>query len=151
MADFSIRPRDRFIQEADWRKLYVLTKNWKSDLLFYRDDLEFLDHLVDMYFIDLSKGGNSDKVIEIEKELIITEKLCASLLFKVNKNLAHIADLIYNPFKYDSYQFRKEHQLLEDKLCNFLKVLKENKKEIFSLTAQVAKNEEIVNQVVLAN
>ena len=39
-----------------------------------------------MYFIWLSKGNAIDKVIDIEKKLITTEKLCASLLFMINNS-----------------------------------------------------------------
>ncbi len=33
------RPKGKFIQEANWQELYVLTQHWKKDLEFYKDDL----------------------------------------------------------------------------------------------------------------
>lgn len=148
MEDFRIRPKDRYIQEADWRKLYALTECWKCDLLFYRDDLKFLDFLVDKYFIWLSVDENIEEVMEIQNSLTLIDKLSASLLFNVNKHLACIADLVYNPHKYDSSQFRKEHQILEDKLNDFLKIFRENRKEIFALAKQMLKSEELASSVV---
>lgn len=151
MQDFRIRPRGRYIQEADWRTLYVLTKSWKSDLEYYKDDLEFLDYLVDKNFIWISNYQNFEKVFKLQKKLIVTEKLCASLLFMVNKHLTYIADLIYNPYKYDSYQFRREHQMLEDKITHFLNELRASRKEVFALTENVIKSEALEQQVELVN
>ena len=151
MEDFRIRPRDRYIQEADWRTLYVLTKNWKSDLMYYKDDLEFLNNLIDKNFILISHDEDIEKVLMLQKKLVVTEKLCATLLFMVNKHLTYIEDLIYNPFKYDSYQFRREHQMLEDKITHFLNDLRANRKEVFDLTEHVIKSEALEQQVTITN
>ncbi|MFK5973327.1 MAG: hypothetical protein QM485_08600 [Flavobacteriaceae bacterium] len=62
MNDFRKRPKDNFIQETNCQELYVLTNHWKSDLLFYKDDLIFLHHLIDKYFIWITKKDNLTKV-----------------------------------------------------------------------------------------
>ncbi len=51
MSSFRSRPKDRYIEEGDWQPLYVLTEHWKSDLSFYAEDLKFLAHLIDNYFM----------------------------------------------------------------------------------------------------
>jgi hypothetical protein len=55
MRNFINRPKDDCIREADWQKLYILTEHWKSDLLFYKQDLKFLHHFIDKYFLRISK------------------------------------------------------------------------------------------------
>ncbi|WKB81223.1 hypothetical protein QYR09_15915 [Cellulophaga lytica] len=46
MSNFRNRPADNYINEANWQQLFLLTKHWKSDLLFYKDDLRFLHQLI---------------------------------------------------------------------------------------------------------
>ncbi len=150
MENFRIRPKDRFVQEADWRKLYALTNYWNSELLFYKDDLQFLKDLIDTYGIWLCNDELIIELTTVENRLIKTKKICIALLIMVNKHKSQLADLIYNPFKYDSFRFRKEHEILEDKLSDFLKDFREDKKEVFNLTKQILKSEELAPQIVLS-
>ncbi|SNR59493.1 hypothetical protein [Lutibacter flavus] len=148
MSDFRNRPNGNYIFEANWQELYVLTKHWKSDLLFYRDDLKFLDHLIDKYFIWLSKKENIDQVREIEVSLVETDKLCSTLLLQVNKHLSHLAGLMEDPFKYDSHKFRTEHQILEDKLAGFVKTFRDNRKKVFAVTEHVIESEKLEHLII---
>lgn len=148
MSDFRNRPNGNYIFEANWQELYVLTEHWKSDLLFYQDDLKFLDHLIDKYFIWLTKKENLDQVREIVNGLVKTDKLCSTLLKEVNKHLSHLAGLIDDPFKYDSHKFRTEHQLLEDKLADFVKTFRENRKKVFAVTEHVIESEKLEHLIV---
>jgi hypothetical protein len=148
MSDFRNRPNGNYIFEANWQELYVLTEHWKSDLLFYRDDLKFLDHLIDKYFIWLTKKENVNQVRKIEKSLVETDKLCSTLLLQVGKHLSHLAGLIDDPFKYDSHKFRAEHQLLEDKLADFLKAFRENRKKVFAVTEHVIESEKLEHLIM---
>ena len=147
MNDFRNRPKDNYIHEADWQKLYILAEHWKSDLMFYKDDLRFLHHLIDKYFLWLSKKQNIDMVQEIEVNLLKVDKQCASLLKRTNKHLHHLAELIDNPFAYDSHKFRTEHEILEDELTQFLKDFRKNRKEVFKITEHIIEGEELVRQL----
>lgn len=149
MNEFRNRPKDDYILEADWSKLYVLTEHWKSDLLFYKDDLTFLHHLIDKYFLYLSKRENIDRVQEIEVNLLKVDKQCASLLEKTTKHLMHLAELMDNPFAYDSHKFREEHANLEDRLAQFVKDFRKNRKEVFTITEHIIDGEELVRQLNL--
>ncbi len=146
MNDFRSRPKDKYIQEADWQKLYTLTEHWKSDLQFYNDDLKFLHHLIDRYFMWISKKESIDMVREIEVGLLEMDNRCGALLNRINKHLHHLAELIDNPFAYDSHQFRKEHEQLEDDLTEFVKNFRKNRKEVFTITEYVIDGEEMVRR-----
>ena len=148
MSDFRNRPNGNYIFEANWQELYILTEHWKSDLLFYRDDLKFLNHLIDKYFIWLTKKENLDQVREIVEGLVETDKLCSTLLLQVNKHLSHLAGLIDNPFKYDSHKFRTEHQILEDKLADFVKTFRANRKKVFAVTEHVIESEKLEHLII---
>ena len=149
MSDFRNRPNGTYIFEANWEELYVLTKHWKSDLLFYKNDLKFLDHLIGKYFIWISKKEDSDAVRSIEKSIMKTDKICSNLLKRTEKHLMHLADLMEDPFKYDSHQFRTEHQQLEDDITNFVKTFRDNRKEVFEVTSLVVESDDFIRQFVM--
>ena len=149
MSDFRNRPNGNYIFDANWKELYVLTKHWKSNLLFYKDDLKFLDHLIDKYFIWISKKEDSDAVRSIEKSIVKTDKICANLLKRAEKHLTHLEGLMEDPFKYDSHQFRTEHQQLEDDITNFVKTFRENRKEVFEVTSLVVESDDFIRQFVV--
>jgi hypothetical protein len=133
MNDFRIRPNGNYIFNANWQELNVLTEHWKSDLLFYKDDLKFLDHLIDKYFIWISKKEDFNLVKSIEVGIVETSMECSNLLQRVNKHLADIAAILVNPFKYDSQKFREEHQQLEDDISVFIKLLGKIEKKFLKL------------------
>ena len=147
MSDFRNRPKDNFIQEATWEQLYVLTGHWKSDILFYQEDLKFLHHLIDKYFLYLSKKENIDLVLEIEVNLLIVEKQCDALLERISKHLHHLSALVDDPFTYVSDKFRDEHELLEDDLSQFLKDFRQNRKEVFAITEHMIGGEELIKRI----
>lgn len=147
MSDFRNRPKDNYIQEADWDQLYVLTEHWKSDLLFFLDDLRFLHHLIDTYFLWISKKENIDMVRDIEVNLLDIDKQCAALIEKTNKHLHHLAALVDDPFLYRSDKFRNEHEILEDELAQFVKNFRANRKEIFTITEHIVNGEMFVRQL----
>ena len=149
MGDFRNRPKGGYILEANWEELYVLTKHWKSDLLFYRDDLNFLDNLIDKYLIWISKKEDSEAVRKIDNSILETAKKCTDLLKRVDTHLTHLPNLIEDPFKYDSHQFRMEHQQLEDDITNFVKTFRDNRKEVFEVTSLVVESDDFIRQFVV--
>lgn len=148
MADFRNRPKGQYIFEADWQQIYILTEHWKSDLLFYKDDLKFLDHLIDKYFIWISKKENIDLVRDIELNLLEIYKQSTSLLKRVNKHLHHLAELVDAPYKYDSNLFRREHKQLENDIANYVISFRKNRKETFAITEHVIDSEKFVQKVM---
>lgn len=149
MSDFRIRPNGTYILDANWEALYILTKHWKSDLLFYRDDLNFLDNLIDKYLIWISNKKDSEAVRNIDNSILETAKKCTDLLKRVDMYLTHLANLMEDPFKYDSHQFRAEHQLLENDITNFVKAFRINRMEVFEVTKMVIDSDEFVRQFVV--
>ncbi|MCK0131603.1 hypothetical protein MWU59_08815 [Flavobacteriaceae bacterium F08102] len=147
MYNFRNRPNDNYIHEANWPSLYVLTEHWKSDLLFFNDDLKFMHHLIDKYFLWLSKKENIDQVQEIEVHLLQVDAQCDTLLKKVQKHLEHLAELIDDPFKYDSHQFREDHVQLENDLAQFVKDYRKNRAEIFAITEHIMDSETLVRRL----
>lgn len=147
MNDFRHRPKDNYIQETDWQKLYVLTEHWKSDLMFYKGDLRFLNHLIDKYFMWIAKKENVDMVRDIEVSLLKVDKQCVLLLERTNTHLHHLAELIDDPFKYVSQKFRIEHEILENELTQFVKDFRANRKVVFTITKHIIDEEELIRKL----
>ncbi|WP_282068995.1 hypothetical protein [Olleya namhaensis] len=147
MSDFRNRPKNNFIHEATWEQLYVLTEHWKSDIEFYKQDLKFLHHLIDKYFLYLTKKENIDVILEVEVSLLEVEKQCSILLQRIDKHLHHLSALVEDPFTYVSDKFREEHEQLEDDLSQFLKDFRKNRKEVFSITEHMMGGEELIKQL----
>ncbi len=145
MSDLRARPKANFIQETNWQELYILTKHWKSDLLFYKDDLKFLHHLIDKYFIWITKKDNLKDVQKVGTSILADTKKCELLLEKIDKHLSHLANLIDEPFKNNAGQFRDEHQELEDEIALFTKTVRKNRKQLFTVTEHVLDDEQLVH------
>lgn len=141
MNDFIKRPKDNYIQEADWQKLSVLSEQWKSDLMFYTDDLRFLHHIIDKYFLWISKKEHITRVQEIEANLIVIGEKCNLLLERINLRLAQLKE---DPFRYDPHQFREEQETLENDLAQFLIDFRKNREEVFKVTEYLIEGEELV-------
>lgn len=132
MENLRYRPKGGFNWDAEWNQLYILTKHWHSDMHFYKNDLRFLHRLMDKYLIWLTRKDNLDEMKILTNELVEFQKNCDLLIEKIVKHEMHLAELIENPFKYDSKLFRMEHEKLEDDIEEFIKDFRSIKKQTFS-------------------
>ncbi|HEA19798.1 hypothetical protein LCGC14_2075710 [marine sediment metagenome] len=143
MENFRPRPKGNYIESGQWQELYTLTVHWKSDLLFYKDDLKFLRHLVDKYFIWVKNQDNLDGVQKVGEAILKDIRECDQLLRRVSKHLSHLARIIDEPFKNDSQLFRKEHAELEDDIARFIKNVRKERKHLFKITEHVMDKEKL--------
>jgi len=141
MENLSIRPKGDFTWTAEYQQLYILTEHWKSDLQFYKDDLRFLHHLIDKYFIWLTHKEHLDEMRDLVSGLSEISKNCDKLIEKTSLHQTHLAELIDAPFKYDSHKFRTEHEELENEIASFIKKFRKIKKETFAVSEQVINKE----------
>lgn len=148
MADFRNRPHDNYIFNAEWKALYKLTEHWQSNLKFYKDNLFFLQRLISKYLSWISKKENIEVVKKIEANLINLDKQCSLLQKKTTKHLKFLAELIDDKSKYDSQQFREEHETLENDISSFVKLFRILKKELFKATEKIMSTEMLVDQKI---
>ena len=141
MSDYRNRPKGNFIQEASWQDLYMLTESWKNDLEFYSLDVKFIELLVETYFVKFLINQNLDDLRELQRELLELNKQCENLLKRIKIHFTHIVDLIEDPFIYDASVFRTEHELLEEEISEFRKMLKVVRYAVFVLSKDVLGNE----------
>ena len=138
---------EKFVVEYTWQELYMLTKHWKSDIQFYKDDITFLKKLINKYIIWVTKKENIDKVIKMENSLRALSKKCNSLIKNIDKHLVHLSNLINDPFKYDSQRFKVEHPKLENDISEFIKKFRKDKKETFAITEYIVDDEKLMRHL----
>jgi len=134
-----------FLKDGPWNELYILTEHWRSDLQFYHDDLRFLHHLIDKYFMWIAKSENLDLVKELKKGLFNLNTNCNDLLEKVKKHRNQLGYLVEDPNKGDAGIIKTEHEHLEEEFANFVKSFRQNRKEVFAITEYVIDSEELAN------
>lgn len=141
MSNYRMRPKGNYIQEASWDKLYFLTKYWKEDFEFHKNDIKFLIDIIDIYFSKLLFHENLNKLQELQIDLLVLCNECESTLKRIELHLSHLSGLIENPNMYDSYVFRNEQEQLENKISSIIKSIKMTRKDTLDLTTNVLKNE----------
>lgn len=131
------------LKDGPWDELYVLTEHWVSDLEFYREDLRFLHHLIDKYFMWITKSENIGLVKEIKKELLEMNTRNRDLLDKVKKHLMQLGRLVENPNHQDAGIIITEHEHLEEEMSDFVRLFRKNRKEAFKITEYVIDSEHL--------
>ena len=137
MSNYRNRPKGNYIQEASWQELYMLTESWKNDLEFYLLDIEFLERLVETYFVKYLTNQNFEEIRGLQRELLERNIKCENLLKRIQIHFDHIVDLIDQPLMYDASIFRTEHELLEDEISEFEVMLKAVRYAVFTITKDV--------------
>ncbi|MEM7380836.1 MAG: hypothetical protein AAF361_06510 [Bacteroidota bacterium] len=127
----------------DWSEGYVLLDHWKSDLDFYTDDLRFLHHLIDKYFIWITKRENLDMVRELRLQIAQLKEKCNELTEAVSSQMHHIASFMESPEDRKSELSRKECEELEAEFTGFVKSFRVNRKEVFKITEYIMDSEEL--------
>jgi hypothetical protein len=139
--EFRSRPKSNYLLDAEWQELHALTSHWQSDIVFFGDELRFIDILIDKYFTSLVDKENIAVTKDVAAKLSDIRKTHESLYQKVLKHLRHIENLMVDPFALDASAFRNEHQMLEDELVAFVKGFRDIKNRVFQLTDRIVKTE----------
>ena len=132
-------------KKPDWQEMYVLSEHWSSDLEFYKDDLRFLHHLVDKYFIWITKSENLEMVKEIMIQIRSLEKQCHDLIAGVKAHMHHLAKFANESEEPSLSKVTEEHVVLETAIYNFVKDFRANRKEVFRITEYVIDTEELTD------
>ena len=90
-------------------------------------------------------------VREIEIGLLEMDNQSSTLLQRAIKHLHHLAELIDDPFAYDSHKFRTEHEQLDYDFVHFVEDFRKNRKEVFTITEHLINKEEMVRRLNLVS
>lgn len=145
MRDITNNKENNFLKDGPWDELYVLTQHWKSDLEFYRDDLRFLHHLIDKYFMWITKKENLDMVKKLKVGLADVKLKGDDLIKKIGKHLIQLGYMVEDPSKKDAGIIKTEHEHLEEEMAKFVKLFRENRKEVFTITEYIMDSEQLAD------
>ncbi|MBT8280140.1 MAG: hypothetical protein KJO16_01080 [Muriicola sp.] len=145
MSISGFNPKPGKERKTNWQELYVLVNHWKSDLEFYKDDIRFLQQLIEKYIIWITKKENMDRVAGIRKKEHDLALSCDKLHNKTKDHLGSIADFIDGKATISEDEFLTMHGKLEKSLSEFVKDFRESRKEVFKVTEYVMDSEELQN------
>lgn len=125
----------------EWKSMFVIAEHWKSDLVFFLDEINFFKMLIDKYFLSLIDEEHINGTRHLAKGLSQLEKKRHELENEVTTHLKQLTELIQNPFAHDSQVSRSLHQKLEGSIVDFVKNFKSLKKEVFILSEGAMESE----------
>lgn len=137
MDDFRNRPKENFIQEANWNELYLLTESWKNDLDFYLFEIKFMESLIENRFSELLLFENLDELRELQIDVYELKNQCEHLLNNSKNNLESIVDIINDTYILNTSRFRSENEQLEENIIRFINKEREIKRCIFSMIKNI--------------
>ncbi len=141
MNTYRNRPKGNYIQKATWKELYLLTESWKNVLEFYALEIEFLESLIETYFVKLLVQENFDVLRELQRDLLEAKKQRKSMQQRIQIHSTKIIDLIDEPFNLHASNFRNTHEQFEDEISEFKAVLEILIYTIFKVTKDVLESE----------
>ncbi|MEP5255452.1 MAG: hypothetical protein ABJQ39_10375 [Winogradskyella arenosi] len=137
MISFRTRPKGKYIQQASWQDLYILTEKWEHAIEFQVQEIEFLERLIEAYFIKLLLQENLDDLIMLQRDLATAHVQAKRLLERTQIHMTHIIDLLDSSLALDAEAFRTQHAVLEDHTSDFVDVVKQLRFSVFKLTKSV--------------
>ena len=141
MSNYRNRPKGQYIFEANWKDLYILTERWQNDLELQCYEIEFLERLIETYFVKLLLRENIEVIRELQRDLFLAKNRVKKLLQQIEAHLSQIINLLNEPFKFDILIFRYEHEQLEDQISQFIKNQNVVRYTVFKITKDILNNE----------
>lgn len=129
--------KSNYLHQSSWEELFVITEHWQSDILYFKDELHFLQGIIDKFLPQLSKHKSIKSLKPLDEHFIHLIKTTDELTQSFEKHRKHIEELMDNPFAYDDNKFKKEHEILEYKFMSFVIEFQEEKKQIYKMAEKI--------------
>jgi hypothetical protein len=124
MNNYRKRPKDNYFQEASLEDLYVLTESWKNDFELFVTEINFLEQLIDTYFIKLLIYENVEVINELQLDSKKLKKRGVAMLKHLQSHLSWIAEIIEESFYEKNSVLRGQQECFEDEVSYFFESLK---------------------------
>ena len=138
------RPKWVYTQKADWKEIYPLAQNWKSELLFSSDEQLFYVRMINNYFGWIIRRKNINAGRDLKTDLLELDKVGQDLLRKTKKHLYQWVRIMEDPEGNDGGIVRMKHQYLEDRMVHTENTFRTLKKDVFVITEPVMESEKKV-------
>lgn len=130
---------------VNWQAMCRTAETWVSDLSFYKDDLNFLQNLIDSYFSEMVENTSLD---EIREEIMGFQDIRHRnnvLLKEVKEHLRHLALCASEQEHQNGGDPIHLHEHFQQKLAKFNYDFRELKREIFGIVDMLLENREMEN------
>jgi hypothetical protein len=124
MSNYRNRPKDNYLQEASLEDLYILTESWKNDFELYVSEINFLEQLMDTYFIKLLIYENVEVINELQLDSEKLKKRGAAMLKHLRYHLSWIIEVIENSYHEKNSVLRGQQEFFEDEITYYVESLK---------------------------
>lgn len=123
--------------------LHNESKNWVSEIVFIRDEIRFLNHLLSAKYIDYLFAGLAKRIEIFTKKIDIEKKSGEVLEATINKHEILLTDLIEKNNLLSNINYIEQHKILENEINIYLKKYKNLKKQIFEVVEKVMRKKNI--------
>jgi hypothetical protein len=141
VIEFRTRPKGDYIQRATWQDLYILTEKWNNTMEFQLLEIEFMQRLIEAYFVKLLLQENLDDLRELQNSLDHFANQAQLVLQRIQLQLKQIIDLLDAPSMYAENHDRGEYTILENDISEFTTVQKALKLTVFNVTKTILESE----------
>ncbi len=131
--EINIRSKSEYLKQPDWQQLYLLTRNWQSDMRFYEDKVRFFRHLVNQRLLWVQDEQIVKDLQNLHNKLIDTLAQCKRINDTLQAHIMHYQQFTENPFSQNEDVMRAEHEMLESDFSSFTRYFRALKKEVVTL------------------
>lgn len=125
--------------DVNWQDMYHVTEEWKSDLIFFKDELHFFNDLLSKYFIQLIEDLEMTK--SLNNELDELESRRAELYRKVEVHMGSLSEHFSGPFTMLDPIYIDEHHQLKVDFLTFNNQFRKTKKALYKHIDSILKSE----------
>lgn len=143
METFKSRLQKGQINEAEWQELYILTRHWKEDLDFYREDLQFLQQLINRYSIWIKSTENSKAANTLLADLHRLTNDSKLLLKKIDQHLEQLSSMMQGNKGINTEDILQDQENLENSIAEFIKEFRTNRKQVYMVSEKIMDSEDL--------
>lgn len=143
MESLVLRPAGNYLHTANWQELFLLCENWLSNLQFDQTELQFLEDLVNKYFIAIIDQSGVQEMKHIAEKITSLNEQLLAITESVKKHQSDLSLLMESVATKEEEWFRSEHHKLEVRLLQFSKDLRALKVEIFAVSEKALRSEKV--------
>lgn len=141
MSNYRMRPKANYIQEANWKDLYLLTNSWKNDLEFCFSETAFFASLIETHLYKLLLHNNLNELRALQIEVFELKNQCEYLQQCVLSNLESIANIIKGTYLYNTSELRVKNEHLENDMLLLINNEKAFKRVVFNMAKAMLKSQ----------
>ena len=123
---------------------YALSRQWESDLEFFRIETAFLHRLLDDYFVRLLAPAHIEKLKQTGKDLYKLENDESQLNKLLDEQLKKLNLISEAVIPEDQEELGVKQRQLEQLVANLTKEYREVKKQLFELVEKIMNENKLI-------